>query len=76
MVYFACYTANVPGTFNATYQVKAIAIEILKANSLPEFVDSLSPVHLHDVFFLKNKHKELIILTAHFYGPQFLTVWL
>ena len=43
MVYFACYAVNVPGTFNATYQVKVIAIDILKPNSLPEFVDSLSP---------------------------------
>ena len=37
---------NVPGTFfNATHQVKAIAIGVSEANPLGEFVDCCSPLH-------------------------------
>ena len=64
----------VPGTFfNATHQVKAIAIGVSKVNPLGESVDCCSCVHLH-VFFptkAQNRYKELfpnthVILALYF----------
>ena len=49
----ALFFKNVPGTFfNATHQVKAIAIGVSEANPLVEIGDCCSCVHLH--VFLPN----------------------
>ena len=60
-MYHLC-AALVPGTFfNATHQVKAIAIGVSEANPLGELVDCCFPQHLH-VFFptkAQNRYKEL-----------------
>ena len=63
------YMLDVPGTFfNATHQVKAIAIEISEVNPLVEIGDCCSCVHLH-VFFprkAQNRYNQLSPNT-HFY---------
>ena len=48
------YMLDVPGTFfNATHQVKAIAIGVSEANPLVELTDCSNSVHLHVFFPLK-----------------------
>ena len=44
----ALFFKNVPGTFfNATHQVKAIAIGVSEANPLGELTECSTSVHLH-----------------------------
>ena len=58
----ALFFKNVPGTFfNATHQVKAIAIAVSEVNPLVEIGDCCSCVHLH-VFFPRkpqNRYNQL-----------------
>ena len=66
---FCSLQSNVPGTFfNATHQLKVIAIGISEANPLAESIDCCFPLHLQ-VFFPKKqkiRFKELFPST-HFY---------
>jgi hypothetical protein len=48
----ALFFKNVPGTFfNATHQVKAIAIGVSKANPLVKSIDCSTPLHSTRVLY-------------------------